>query len=138
MFDPSKDLDRIHKLVIEDSEILTLMGLSNAEDAAKAKSILKRDAWDDLIGNTKRINIYYRPSRTNRNEIIFTEIIQIDVHVPAVEDYQAYKIQKRLNQLIHRYKSDTRIFHFDGQVGGIATMPGFFCIGSRYKFHIVN
>lgn len=138
MFDPEADLNRVHSLVFNDSEILSSLGLSEATAAEKARSIIKRDAWDDLVGSDRRINIYYRPSRTNRNEIVFTEVLQLDVHVPAVEDYLAYRIQKRLNTLINKLKAGTREYIFDGQLGGLSTMPGFFCVGSRYKFHIIN
>jgi len=48
MFNPSKDLTEIQKILINDSEILELMGLTKATSVEKAKKIIKRSKYSDL------------------------------------------------------------------------------------------
>lgn len=128
----------IQTLFMEDEEILTGLGLSVDSPAIdKARRILKRSIYDGLATNERRLNLYFRPSRLPRNEIITNEILQVDVHVPATQDYFAYRVQKRVRELLHRQQVGSMILHFDGQLGELPSMQGFVCVGSRYSFYRV-
>jgi hypothetical protein len=117
-----------------------LEGLGLKEDSPipdKAERILKRSIYEGLAGSAKRLNLYFRPSRLTRNEIVTNEILQIDVHVPATQDYSAYRVQKRVRELLHKKQVGTMLLHFDGQLGELPSMQGFVCVGSRYSFYRV-
>lgn len=138
MFNPGKDLTDIQNRLINDGQILEYLGLTDASDVDKARAILKRDVWDDLPTDDRRICIYFRPSSEISNEILTREILRVDVHVPISEDYVAYDIQTRVVSLIHKWRSGTRIFHSIGQVGDLAAMPGMYCVGNRFKYYITK
>ena len=135
MFNPSKDLTEIQKILIYDSEILELMGLSTATNVEKAKRIIKRSKYDDLATNEIRLCIFFLPARPTRNIVIHEEVIQIDCHVPYSYDYKAYDIQARIFKLLQRKKVNKRYLESEGQLGELSTMAGFFCAGSRYQFN---
>lgn len=134
-FNPSVDLNAIQKLIIEDAEILRLMDLANATNVDKAKRIIKRSQWSDLATNEKRLCIYFVPSRPTRNESFVEEFVQIDVHVPAIQDFKAWEIQERIKVLLHNARINRKYSKFYGQLGELSTMQGFFCCGSRFKFY---
>lgn len=134
-FNPSKDLNAIQRLIIQDVEILRLMDLVNATNVDKAKQIIKRSQWDGLVTNEKRICIYFIPSRGTRNESFVEEFVQIDVHVPAIQDFKAWEIQERIKVLLHNARINRKYSKFYGQLGELSTMQGFFCCGSRFKFY---
>lgn len=125
------------KLFSTDAELLEALGLTGAPLLEIAKHIIKRSQWDDLATNEKRLCFYFRPSRRVRNEIITEEVLQIDCHVPAKQDYIAYRVQKRIRSLLHNKQIGNRLFYFDGQLGELPSMPGFICVGSRYCFYAV-
>ncbi len=135
MFNPEKDIDNIHKRIREDAVILNLMGLEGAETKVVASQIIKRSAWDNLVGDEKRLCIYFRPSMLSRNQLVIGELLQIDCHVPAKQDYIAYKIQARIKEILHNYEVGSRKYYFYGQLGELPTMDGFFCVGSRFVFY---
>ncbi|NLZ46171.1 MAG: hypothetical protein GX896_05715 [Clostridiales bacterium] len=135
MFQPSKDLTEIQKILINDSEILSLMGLTTATNVEKAKRIIKRSKYDDLATNEIRLCIFFLPARPTRNIVIHEEVIQIDCHVPYSYDYKAYDIQARIFKLLQRKKINKRYLESEGQLGELSTMAGFFCAGNRYKFN---
>jgi hypothetical protein len=115
-----------------------LLGLTGQTDLEIAKHIIKRSQWDDLTTNEKRLCIYFRPSRRARlDEVTTEEVMQIDCHVPAKQDYIAYRVQKQVRNLLHGYEFSGRRLYFDGQLGELPSMPGFFCAGSRYKFYAI-
>ena len=118
-----------------DKEILKLLDLEGKSRIDIAKRIIKRSQWNDLATNDKRVCIYFIPDRRARNESFMESVIEIDVHVPAMEDYKAWRIQERVKLLLHKERMNRRYIYFNGQLGEIATMPGFFCCGSRFKFH---
>lgn len=113
------------------------LGLTGAVLLEIAKHIIKRSQWDDLTTSEKRLCIYFRPSRSARIDIITEEILQIDCHVPAKQDYLAYRAQKQVRTLLHNYEFSGRRLYFDGQLGELPSMPGFICVGSRYRFYSI-
>lgn len=133
-FNPSKDLNAIQKILIEDAEIIKLMDLSNATNIEKAKRIIKRSQWSDLATNDKRLCIFFVPDRRSRNENFLEGVIEINVHVPAIQDFKAWEIQERVKVLLHKQKINKRYTYFNGQLGELPTMQGFFCCGSRFNF----
>ena len=126
-------------LFVYDKGIIEGLGLTMDSPVVpdRAKRILKRSIYEGLAGNERRLNLYFRPSRPSRNEIITNEILQIDVHVPATQDYFAYRVQKRVKELLHRKQVGTMLLHFDGQLGELPSMQGFLRVGSRYNFYRV-
>ena len=136
LFDPDNDITNVWKRLKNDSALLTLLGLTTEKsDLEIAKHIIKRSQWDDLAGTEKRVCVYFRPSRRAGLDIVTEEVLQIDCHVPAKQDYVAYQVQKQIRSLLHNYEVSGRIFYFDGQLGELPSMPGFFCAGSRYRFY---
>lgn len=137
MFDPENDLNAIQKRLLEDDEILDLLGFdSESTEEEKASRIIKRNVWDDLQGNDMRVNIFFKPSRQLNNQIASEEVLQIDVHTPALQDYIAYRVLARAKKLVHKYRVGMRKYYFEGQLGELATMPGFVCAGARFKYYI--
>ncbi len=100
-----------------------------------AGKITKRNEWIDLTGNDMRINIFFAPSRPTGNQIVIGEVIQAEVHVPATNEHIAYRITGRIKSLLHKYQVNGRKYYFLGQLGDLATMPGFVCVGSRYGYY---
>lgn len=156
MYNPSQDLTATQNILKSDESILSLMDLSGQKLTDKvnkyihdhpgtsmqaaasiiiAKNIIKRSQWDDLATGDKRLCVYFVPARKVRNESFFEEVLQIDCHVPAIEDYKAWQVQERVKLLLHKKKINNRYLYFDGQLGELSTMSGFFCCGSRYRFY---
>lgn len=136
-FTPEKDLTAIQNIIMADKEILTLLDLEGKSRIEIAKKIIKRSRWDDLVTSEKRLCIYFVPDRRIRNESFMQSVIEIDVHVPAMEDYKAWRVQERVKLLLHKKRINQRYTRFNGQLGELPTMQGFFCCGSRFKFHRV-
>lgn len=109
--------------------------IEDACDIIIAKSIIKRSQWADLVGNDKRLCIFFRPARKTSNQKFNEEVLEIDCYVPATLDYIAYEVQERVFLLLNEKKVNNRYLYFDGQLGELPTMPGFFCCGSRYVFY---
>lgn len=135
MFNPRSDLNDVHEILREDSTILSLLEISTKLE--KATHILKRSQWDDLSNNERRLNMYFRPSRNAKNEIIIQPVIQIDVHVPAKKDYIAEDVIKRCKELLHGTKINKQYLYFYGQLGELPTMPGFYCAGARFYYYSI-
>lgn len=110
------------------------MGLTDKTPVEIASQIIKRSQWDDLQTNQKRICIYFRPSRTTRNEIITNEILQVDCHVPAKQDYIADRIISRIAKLLNNKNVNGVYLKFNGQLGELPTMPAFYCAGIRFVY----
>lgn len=161
MYNPSQDLTAVQTIMNSDNSILTLLDLSgqklidkaNAYIAEKkkgnpaftitiekaselviAKNIIKRSQWNDLV-DEKRLCVYFLPSRKVRNESFFEEIMEIDCHVPATEDYKAWQVQEQIFKLLHKKKVNNRYIFAEPPLGELPTIPGFFCCGSRYRFY---
>ncbi len=121
----------------DDAKILEALGLTAATELEIARHILKRSVWDDLATNERRLNVYFRPSRSLRNEVVIEEVIQVDCHVPTKQDYLAYRVQARVREILHGYTINGKQLYFNGQLGELPSMPGFICAGSRYRFYSV-
>lgn len=149
MFTPEADLARIWQIVKDDAEVKTALGLVGATPVQIASRIIKRSRWDDLAQGEKRLCLYFRPSRLGRNAAVTEMVLQADCHVPAAEDYLAWRVQRRLQLLLHGLwlpaqnitvggtvvPGAARRLMWDGTLGELPTMPGFFCAGSRFVFH---
>lgn len=133
-FNPSKDLNRIQRLIIENAEILELLDLTGKSNVEIAKRIIKRSQWSDLATNEKRLCIYFVPDRRTGNESFLQSVIQVDVHVPAIQDFKAWEIQEKVKKLLHKKQINKRYTYFNGQLGELPTMKGFFCCGIRFEF----
>jgi len=135
LFNPSQDLTAIQLILTSDAILLSLLDLTGATDVDIAKHIIKRSQWNDLASNEKRLCIYFVPDRPTSNVSFYKGYIQIDCHIPSILDYKAYEIQERVFSLLHEKKINKRNIYFNGQLGELPTMPGFFCCGSRYTFN---
>ena len=134
-FNPEADKNVIWKTIRDDKTILELIGLKEATPLEIAKQIIKRSTWDDMLTNEKRICIYFRPSRSSRNEILTNEILQIDVHVPAKQDYIADRIISRIVKLLNNKNLNGVYLKFAGQLGELPTLSGFYCAGVRFDYY---
>jgi hypothetical protein len=133
-FTPNLDKNVIWRRIRYDPTILSLMGLTGKSDLEIAKAIIKRSQYEDIATSQKRMCIYFRPSRTTGYDLWTENVLQVDVHVPSTHDYIAEQIQERVKVLLHRFIVNNRQLQFDGQLGELATMPGFVCIGSRFNY----
>lgn len=133
-FNPSSDLEVIQKLIGRDPEILRLMDLTGKPTTEIIKRIIRRSQWSDLATNDKRLCIFFVPDRRTRNENFLEGVIEINVHVPAIQDFKAWEIQERVKVLLHKQKINKRYTYFNGQLGELPTMQGFFCCGTRFNF----
>lgn len=135
MFNPDKDLTDIHNLLTKDAELLSLMNLSSASAVDKAKRIIKESKWNDLVSNERRLCIYFRPSRSIRNDSFIEDVIQVDCHVPSGNGYHAYRIVARVQKLLNGHNVNCRYMNFIGQLGELSTADNFFCCGIRFKLN---
>jgi len=135
LFNPAQDLTAIQSILKSDAQLLSLLDLTGATAVTIAKRIIKRSQWNDLVNSDKRLCIYFTPSRSTRNQKFKGESIEIDCHVPSIVDYKAYEIQERIFVLLNEKQVNKRYTFFEGQLGELPTMPGFFCCGSRYTFN---
>lgn len=135
MYNPSQDLTAVQSILKADSSILALLDLTGATPVNIAKRIIKRSQWNDLVGSDKRLCVYFLPARRVRNESFFEEIMEIDCHVAATEDYKAWQVQEQIFKLLHKKKVNNRYIFAEPPLGELPTIPGFFCCGSRYRFY---
>lgn len=63
------------------------------------------------------------------------QVLQVDCHVPADQDYVAYRVLERVYQLLHQHRLNNRYLFFDGQLGELPSMASFLCVGSRFTYH---
>ena len=135
MFNPSSDLTAMQNILKNDATILSLLDLTGKTPVEIAKRIIKRSQWTDLVTNEKRLCVYFRPARKPGNLKFNEEVSELDCHVPATLDYIAYQVQERIFLLLNEQRINNRTIYFDGQLGELPTMTGFFCAGSRYIFY---
>lgn len=139
MFNPGEVLNAVQRKFIEDKQLSSLMGLPTGDTTQdkieRAKHIIKRSTWEDLITNEKRLCIYFRPSRRAGNRCFTEEVLQIDCHVPARQDYIAQQILAYVSKQLHENRIGNRIFEFEGQLGELPTLTGFYCAGMRFTFY---
>lgn len=112
--------------------------LADAKNLVIAKAIIRRSQYEDLADGEKRICIYFRLSRDSGFDFWSENVLQIDCHVPATSDYIADRIQGRIKTLLHKFILNGRLMQFDGQVGELASMSGFYCAGTRFSFYSTN
>lgn len=135
MYTPDSDLSIMWNILKSDPVILSLLGLTGKTPVEIAKSIIKRSQWSDLVGSNKRLCVYFTPARKTRNESFFGEVMEIDCHVPATKDYEAWQVQEQIFKLLHKKKVNNRYLYAEPSLGELPTMPGFFCCGSRFTFN---
>ena len=135
MLNPASDLTAVQNILKADAEILQLLNLTGKPTLEILKRIIRKSKWDDLVSSERRLCIYFRPSRRTRNKKFFEEVLQIDCHVPSSDEFFAYRVLERVNDLLHEKQVNKRYLYFDGQLGELPTMSGFFCAGSRYIFN---
>jgi hypothetical protein len=142
MFNPELDLTKVHEIVRVDSSILANLSLVGANAFTVAEHIIKRNRWHDLImredegdSNPRRLCIYFRPSRPTGNEKYHEEVLQVDCHMQANLDNLARETIARCEYLLHKKKVNNRYLWYDGHLGDLPTMPGFYCMGARFKFY---
>lgn len=131
-FNPSKDLDEIHKTLRTDARLLDLLDLTGKSNLDIAKRIIRRSKFDDLASNDKRLCIFFLPDRRTRNEVVLESVFDIEIHVPTDQDIDAWRALERVKGLLHRRKVNNKYVKFYGQLGELPTMQGFFCCGGRF------
>ncbi len=137
-FSPETDLTALGNLFRTDAVLLTILGLTGATDVEKAKHIIKRSVWTDLATSEKRLCFYFRPSRQAKISIVTKEVLQVDCHVPVIQDYMAYRAIARIEQLLYNQVIGNRIYEFEGQLGELPSATGFVCVGARFTFCAVK
>ena len=123
---------------MNDADLLKALGLESATPIQRAERIIKRSRWNDLVTTERRLCLYFRPSRTARNRIVTNELLQVDCHVPAKQDYLAYRAIARVEKLLYNQEINNRIYEFEGQLGELPTMADFVCVGARFSFYAVK
>ena len=135
MFNPENDLTAIQNFLIQDPKIINIMGLSGKTHVEISKRIIKRSKWDDLVDGEKRLCIYSIPSRSTRIEVLFEEMIEIDCHVPAGEDYKARQIIGRVVDIVNNARIGGRYLKSKGYLGELSTMSKYYCCGNRFGYY---
>jgi len=134
LYDIDGDLNRIQKKLIDDKEIMKLLDLTGKTNAEIAKKVIKRSQWSDLVSSDKRLCVYPLPSRPTGNEILFEEMIEIDCHVPVMEDFKARQVIGKVVTLLKGERINGRYLTFRGQLGELPTATGFYCHGIRFGY----
>lgn len=137
MFNPNDDKDAIYNILIADSVLMGLLGLTGATTTKIATQVIKRNEWEGLINNEKRLNIYFRPALKTYNDITTRPIVQIDCHVPAKEDYIAEKVMARVVYLLNDKHINKFRLYLYGYLGTLQTLSGFYCSGVRFYYYKV-
>lgn len=137
-FSPETDLTALWNLFKADSSLLTTLGLSTATEVEKAKHMIKRSQWTDLVSNEKRLCFYFCPSRRGSISVVTNEVLEVDCHVPALQDYMAYRAITRVKQLLYNQQIGSRIYEFEGQLGELPSLSGFVCVGARFTAYAVK
>lgn len=135
MYSMEQDIDKLQSILKADAIILSLLDLADKSPVEVAKRIIKRSKWDDLANSEKRLCMYFCPSRTTRNDILFEEVIEIDCHVPASLDYMARRTIDRVINLLNNKRINGRYLKFKGSLGELPTATGFYCCGVRFGYY---
>lgn len=129
------DLSAIHRMVVDNPEIIALLGLTGKPVSEVVRKIIKRSQWSDIITSDRRLCVYPLPSRPTRNEILFEEMFEIDCHVPAGEDFKARQVIGKVVDLLNNKSINGRYLKAKGVLGELPTVSGFYCIGVRFGFY---
>jgi len=62
------------------------------------------------------------------------KLLSLTVMYLPLMSFFAYQVLERVHELVSGKKINNRYLYFDGQLGELPTMQGFFCCGSRYVF----
>ena len=135
MYTMEADIDKVQSVIRSDATILSLLDLTGKTTVEIVKRIIKRSKWDDLASSEKRLCMYFVPSRTTRNDILFEEVIEIDCHVPASLDYMARRTIDRVINLLNNKRINGRYLKFKGSLGELPTATGFYCCGVRFGYY---
>ncbi len=135
MFDPVGDLNWTWRTLRENAGVLSAMGLTGANNLTIAKRIIKTSNYDGLAEGERRLCIFIIPSRPRVDSIRVPEMLQIDCHVPFREALKAYEIIAAVQKALHGRLVNGKTFKYAGMLGELATAPGYFCVGIRYKYH---
>lgn len=135
LFDPEMDLNHIWKTVRDDAGVIAAMGLTGADNLTIAKRMIKKSKYNDLANNERRLCIFFLPSRPALNNLITPEMIEVDCHVPDAEYMVAYKVLKAVHKALHEKMVNGKQILSAGQLGELATAPGYFCAGMRFMYY---
>lgn len=125
----------MQKILIADKEIMRLLDLTGKPNAEIGKRITKKSQWNDLADSNKRLCLYPLRSRPTRNSILFEEIIEIDCHVPAMQDHHARQVIGRVVDVLNNRSINGRYLTFKGQLGELPTATGFYCCGVHFGYY---
>lgn len=134
MFNPSSDLIAIQNMLRADAKLLRLMNLEGKSEIEVIKKIITKSKWADLVTGERRLCFYFLPARKLYNQAFTQDVIEFDCHVPSDDEVYGYRILERVHELIYKKKVNNRYMYFEGQLGELATLQGFFCCASRYTF----
>lgn len=135
MYSLDSDLNTIQRILIADKKLITLLDLDGKPPAEIGRRITKQSQWNDLADNTKRLCIYPLPSRFTRNDILFEEVIEVDIHTPSSQSHHARQIIGRVVDILNNQRINGRYITFKGQLGELPTMTGFYCCGVRFSYY---
>lgn len=121
--------------IVNDEIISGLLDLTGKSNAEIARRVIKRSQWDDLATSDKRLCIFPLPSRRTYNSNLFEEVIEINCHVPAMQDYKARQVIGRVVDLLQYERVNGRYLAFRGQLGELPTADGFYCCGVRFGYY---
>ncbi len=83
----------------------------------------------------KRIICYYpAPGVRQRNYLTYRKIYQFDIHTPYKDRYAARQILDRIDALFQEPQLNKYMIELEGDLGELATVAGYYCIGVRYSF----
>ena len=134
LFNPSRDLTVIQNILMADNTLLELLKLKGKNPIEIVKRIIRKSKWDDLVSSERRLCFYFRPARYMSNMAFTKEVVEFDCHAPSSDEFFAYQVLERVHELVSGKKINNRYLYFDGQLGELPTMQGFFCCGSKYVF----
>ena len=135
MYDIDGDLVVLQNILMADTNILSLLNLTDETHVTVSKRIIRRSQWNDLVGSDKRLSIYPLPARPTRSEVLFEQMIEIACHVPLSEDYKARQVIARVVNIMSNTRIKGRYIRVRGLPGELTTMPGFYCLGCRFCYY---
>jgi hypothetical protein len=134
-YDIDGDLNAIQDILINNTEILTLMGLSSATHADIVKRIIKRSKYGDLANGEIRLCIFFAPSRGTSVNVMSEEVIEIDCHVPDTLDYKARQIIGKIVNILFDKKVNGHYMKCKGQLGELPTVTNYYCHGVKLGYY---
>lgn len=138
-FDPERDISLVWEELVADTALLVLLNISTLTTTQIREHILRKNDYHGLASSARRLNIYYRPSRTLPDNIHVMETIQVDCHVPNVLEYIAYDVLKQVKETLcdPTFLVANKRLYFGGQLGQLQTDADYFCAGERFYYYRV-